>query len=146
MKRVSFVEVMTLLAILGILASIGIPLYRDHSVRGKVTSVVESLGPVTNAVAEFHLRTGRWPKDSAEAGIDGDTGLEYVKTVAWSLNKTRLVLFTKNLGWSTVDGQELVLAAKLSKDGRRVTWDCRPSDSMRPLPLDMKYLPPDCRR
>ncbi len=150
MKRSSvvdvMVDVMTVLAIFGILAAISIPLYRDHSVRSKVTSLVESLGPVTNAVAAFRLRTGRWPKDAAEAGIDGGSGLEYVESVAWSLKRTRLTLFTKNLGGSTVAGQELVLAAKLSKDGRRVTWDCRPSASMRPLPLDMKYLPPDCRR
>ena len=75
MKRSSvvdvMVDVMTVLAIFGILAAISIPLYRDHSVRSKVTSLVESLGPVTNAVAAFRLRTGRCPKDAAEAGIDG---------------------------------------------------------------------------
>ncbi len=146
MKKLTFIEIMSLVAIGGILTSLGLPLYRDYAVRSKVMTALEAISPAQNALAAFHTREGRWPRDTAEAGLDVSPGSEHLQTLQWNGENQTLTVATMNLGGATVDGQEVVLAAKIDAEARSVVWDCRPSDSLPPLPLALKYLPIDCRR
>ena len=137
---------MSLFAIGGILTSLGLPLYRDYAVRSKVTSVLQAISPTQNALAAFHTREGRWPTNATEAELNVSPGSEHLQTLQWNGENQTLTVATMNLGGATVDGQEVVLAAKIDTETRAVVWDCRPSESLPPLPLALKYLPIDCRR
>ena len=65
----TLIELMIVIAILGILAAIAIPAYQDYSVRAKVSEAINVASPAKLAVAEFLSSEGRWPTTRTEAGV-----------------------------------------------------------------------------
>ena len=72
MKRVqtgfTLIELMIVIAILGILAAIAIPAYQDYSIRAKVSEAINVAAPAKLAMAEFVQSEGVWPLNRTEAG------------------------------------------------------------------------------
>ncbi len=141
----TLIELMIVVAIIGILAAIAIPAYQDYTVRAKVTEGLVAVAPAKTAVSEFRTAEGRWPANSAEAGFSGSIGAKYVQAVSWSQSARQLTVFYDELGGSTLAGQEVVLEATVTGSGAAIDWDCHPSDEPPPLPLEEKYLPAECR-
>ena len=65
----TLIELMIVIAILGILAAIAIPAYQDYSVRAKVSEAINVASPAKLAVAEFLSSEGTWPANRTEAGV-----------------------------------------------------------------------------
>jgi type IV pilus assembly protein PilA len=65
----TLIELMLVVAIIGILASIAIPAYQDYVVRAKVTEAFQLATPAQRAVVEYYDRWGRMPADNAAAGL-----------------------------------------------------------------------------
>lgn len=75
-KGFTLIELMIVVAIIGILAAIAIPAYQDYTIRSQVTEGLNLAGAVKAAVAESYANTGAWPASLVEAGIteaDGTT-------------------------------------------------------------------------
>ena len=72
MKKVqqgfTLIELMIVVAIIGILAAIAIPAYQDYTIRSKVTELVNAAGVCKTGVAEFYQSKGVMPADVTEAG------------------------------------------------------------------------------
>ena len=68
-KGFTLIELMIVVAIIGILAAIAIPAYQDYTIRAQVTEGLNLAGAVKAAVAESFAQTGTWPTDNAEAGV-----------------------------------------------------------------------------
>ena len=72
MKKVqqgfTLIELMIVVAIIGILAAIAIPAYQDYTIRSKVTELVNAAGVCKTGVAEFYQSKGKMPVDTNEAG------------------------------------------------------------------------------
>jgi type IV pilus assembly protein PilA len=62
-KGFTLIELMIVVAIIGILAAIAIPAYQDYTIRAQVTEGLNLGGAVKVAVAEFFANTGTWPAD-----------------------------------------------------------------------------------
>ena len=73
----TLIELMIVIAILGILAAIAIPAYQDYSVRAKVSEAINVASPAKLAVAEYLSSEGRWPLGREEAGVS-DVDSKYV--------------------------------------------------------------------
>jgi type IV pilus assembly protein PilA len=73
-KGFTLIELMIVVAIIGILAAIAIPAYQDYTIRSQVTEGLNLAGAVKAAVAETYADRGEWPANNLEAGIVDEDG------------------------------------------------------------------------
>ena len=89
-KGFTLIELMIVVAIIGILAAIAIPAYQDYTIRAQVTEGLSLAGPVETAVAEFYANHGSLPADdvtdSAGLGFSSAPSGKYVSSVDWKSN------------------------------------------------------------
>jgi type IV pilus assembly protein PilA len=83
-KGFTLIELMIVVAIIGILAAIAIPAYQDYTIRSQVTEGLTLAGAAKAAVSESFSQTGSAPNDRTEAGMSplgNDTQGKYVTSV-----------------------------------------------------------------
>ena len=72
-KGFTLIELMIVVAIIGILAAIAIPAYQDYTIRAQVTEGLNLAGAVKAAIAEDYANEGAWPTDLNDAGLANAT-------------------------------------------------------------------------
>ncbi len=65
----TLIELMIVVAIIGILAAIAIPAYQDYTIRAQVSEGLTLAAGAKTAVSEYFLERGAWPTDNATAGL-----------------------------------------------------------------------------
>ena len=74
----TLIELMIVVAIIGILAAVALPAYQDYTARAKVTEVMLQVGSCKNAVTEFIQANGAFPADVNAAGCSGTVATKYM--------------------------------------------------------------------
>ena len=75
-KGFTLIELMIVVAIIGILAAIAIPAYQDYTIRAQVTEGLNLAGALKAAVSERYAATGTWPETLTELGVVDAAGAE----------------------------------------------------------------------
>jgi type IV pilus assembly protein PilA len=80
----TLIELMIVVAIIGILAAIAIPQYQDYTVRTRVSEAAVLADGAKTAVAEFYNTNSHWPPNNASAGLSASTSIigKYVSGVS----------------------------------------------------------------
>lgn len=163
-KGFTLIELMIVVAIIGILAAIAIPAYQDYTIRSQVTEGLNLAGALKAAVAETFAQTGAWPADLIEAGVVNAAGAatppsgKYVTGV--TINTGTIVITYGGQANQNIAADVLALTPMVSVNDD-VVWLCGYNDgtNMAPAPLDpasgaagavvtnviAKYLPQSCR-
>ena len=83
-KGFSLIELMIVIAIVGILAVIALPAYQDYTARAQVSEAILLMEGQKSAVVEYYADKGKWPASNEEAGIAAATDIKgkYVEQVA----------------------------------------------------------------
>ena len=163
MKKVqqgfTLIELMIVVAIIGILAAIAIPAYQDYTIRSQVSEGLNLAAAAKAAVSESFLNDGTAPVDRTAAGMSAnavDTQGKYVASVA--IDNGDIVVTYGNDANANITGAHnpLVISPFVSPDDS-ITWVCgyaaAPAASVQ-MPggpgaaatnIDNKYLPSACR-
>jgi type IV pilus assembly protein PilA len=80
-KGFTLIELMIVVAIIGILAAIAIPAYQDYTIRSQVTEGLNLASSVKAAVAESFADKGVWPADLTALGITNEPSGKYVQYI-----------------------------------------------------------------
>jgi type IV pilus assembly protein PilA len=141
----TLIELMIVVAIIGILAAIAIPAYQDYTVRSKVTELVNAAGVCKTTVAEYYQAKGTMPTDETVAGCS-DVGTVNSAPPVFTAN-TIAVDASQGLAAQLGAGKTYKLKAACNGgtcSGPPITsWDCTSAGAgTNILP---KYLPASCR-
>ncbi|EPT3596934.1 pilin, partial [Neisseria gonorrhoeae] len=82
-KGFTLIELMIVIAIVGILAAVALPAYQDYTARAQVSEAILLAEGQKSAVTEYYLNNGEWPKDNGSAGVASASTIKgkYVKEV-----------------------------------------------------------------
>jgi type IV pilus assembly protein PilA len=141
----TLIELMIVVAIIGILAAIAIPAYQDYTVRSKMSEVVLATASPRTAVTETYQSEGAMPANQAAAGLGlpADFASRYVTSVTYALTSsdrsTITALATADVGGGVDATQGVLLTGIGTPATGQVEWTCSP------VGIAVKYLPSTCR-
>ncbi len=134
----TLIELMIVVAIIGILAAIAIPAYQDYTIRAQVSEGLTLSAGAKAAVAEYFQDQGNWPTDNDEAGLEASGAItgKYVSQVE-VVDNVITVTYGQADANDTIEGDTLTMTAA-NNDGS-ISWTCGSAD------LENKHLPAACR-
>ncbi|HGL9543866.1 TPA: pilin, partial [Neisseria gonorrhoeae] len=122
-KGFTLIELMIVIAIVGILAAVALPAYQDYTARAQVSEAILLAEGQKSAVTEYYLNNGIWPKDNGSAGVASASKIigKYVKQVEVKNGVVTATMNSSNVN-KEIQGKKLSLWAK-RQDGS-VKWFC----------------------
>ena len=123
-KGFTLIELMIVVAIVGILAAVAIPAYQDYTIRAQVSEGLSLASAAKAAVVESYGSNGAWPDNNTEAGLGDSDEIKgkYVTSVAVAANVVT-VTFGQSANTAITTNNTLTFTAGLSKNGD-VAWQC----------------------
>ena len=136
----TLIELMIVVAIIGILAAIAIPAYQDYTIRAQVSEGLNLSGGAKAAVSEFRMDTGRWATNNLIAGISTN-GTDINGKYVDSVTVTNGVIRVEYGG----DAHTILAAGNLDlspvANTGSVEWVCKSGTGV----IADKHLPAACR-
>ncbi|HFC8871035.1 TPA: pilin [Neisseria meningitidis] len=156
-KGFTLIELMIVIAIVGILAAVALPAYQDYTARAQVSEAILLAEGQKSAVTEYYLNHGEWPANNSSAGVATSANIKgkYVQSVEVKNGVVTATMLSSGVN-NEIKGKKLSLWAK-RQDGS-VKWFCgQPvqranakddtvaADTDTAKKIDTKHLPSTCR-
>ena len=136
-KGFTLIELMIVVAIIGILAAVALPAYQDYTVRAKASEVVLAASGGKTSVAEAYQTLGHMPSTIVSAGIGAQTS-PYVAAIGYTQSSATVGLLAATAsGEAKISGSTITLTGTADTTGV-VTWVCNGT-------INAKYKPANCR-
>ena len=136
----TLIELMIVVAIIGILAAIAIPAYQDYTIRAQVSEGLNLSGGAKAAVTEYYQDKGALPADNTTAGLaDGTTIVgKYVSEVTFDGTQLN-VSYGQAAAHTALASGTLTLTPTTAGGAGSVQWTCAGDG------IENKHLPAACR-
>ncbi|HGH7048046.1 TPA: pilin [Neisseria meningitidis] len=157
-KGFTLIELMIVIAIVGILAAVALPAYQDYTARAQVSEAILLAEGQKSAVTEYYLNHGIWPANNNSAGVATSTDIKgkYVKSVEVKNGVVTAEMKSSGVN-NEIQGKKLSLWAK--RQNGSVKWFCgqpvqrndttTTNDDVNKATgnneIDTKHLPSTCR-
>ncbi len=129
----TLIELMIVVAIIGILAAVALPAYQDYTVRAKASEVILAASSAKNGIAE-HVNLYSALPTTASFQPESQTS-KYVTSVGW--NGT-VITAQASSAESKISGSTITLTPTVTSAGNQVNWSCAGT-------IDSKYRPASCK-
>ena len=147
-KGFTLIELMIVVAIIGILAAVALPAYQDYTVRAKMSEVILAMSACRTSITEVY-QTGGTPPSANGWGCEQGVTSKYVKSISTDVNGA-VTATIQNI--STDVNDSLVTLFPLDSTGAPAQtatgmgkgisgWTCGGTGST----VNKKYLPGSCR-
>lgn len=142
----TLIELMIVVAIIGILAAVALPAYQDYTIRAKVTEALGVAAAAKTAVSEHVISRNSWPTGNGTAGLDAAITSPMVASLTVSGTATAgtitvVLSSSATAGLGAAAGRQFILTGSTAGVSG-VAWDCAPGTTD---PIETKYLPSSCR-
>ena len=143
MKRVqqgfTLIELMIVVAIVGILAAIALPAYQDYTIRAKVSEVMAKGAESKTSIAEFYTANSHLPLTLTSAGIAA-TGYNLTGLTTWgSAGLLTLKTTSDTTKFPTAAAGKTFAMSVQSTSNGVIVWKCKA------VTMPPKYMPASCR-
>jgi len=156
-KGFTLIELMIVVAIIGILAAIAIPAYQDYLIRSQVSEGLTMAAAAKAGVAEFYANKGAWPSSNSAAGLGNASDIQgkYVRSIE-ILDGGIEVTYGNEANENNLRSETVSLIPGASVNGD-VIWQCgtagtpsgwgsdTASATAASTSIAGKYLPSSCR-
>ncbi|UYA75998.1 pilin [Neisseria gonorrhoeae] len=153
-KGFTLIELMIVIAIVGILAAVALPAYQDYTARAQVSEAILLAEGQKSAVTEYYLNHGEWPENNDKAGVASASDIKgkYVEKVEVKNGVVTAQMKPSGVN-KEIQGKRLSLWAR--REAGSVKWFCgQPvtrdagNDTVAndaTNAIDTKHLPSTCR-
>ena len=143
MKKVqqgfTLIELMIVVAIVGILAAVAIPAYQDYTIRAQVTEGLGLASGGKTAIAEYFATNGSLPGSNVSAGLASNTSISGNNVASVTVGNNGILTIAYS-GRGPLETGTLILTPNTT--GGRVAWSCTSTGG---TTLDGRYRPSSCR-
>ena len=146
-KGFTLIELMIVIAIIGILAAVALPAYQDYTTRARISEALATLGEAKTSINEYFILQNGFPTTVNEAGVRSDVDTTIVASVIWAGNASGATLMIKTQTAAAGDlpadaaNKQFGLSSASTKGGT-VQWICKIGTTN---PIPGKFLPANCR-
>jgi type IV pilus assembly protein PilA len=138
-KGFTLIELMIVIAIVGILAAVALPAYQDYTVRAKMSEPMALLAEAKTSIAEYYISNGAMPADEAAAGVRTNIDTDIVASL--NFDGDQITVTVKDIGGDTATNNTVQFSLKDTSSGTP-EWSCKPGATNG---MQSKYLPANCR-
>jgi type IV pilus assembly protein PilA len=122
-KGFTLIELMIVVAIIGILAAIAIPAYQNYTVRAQVTEGLNLADGWKTGIAEYYANAGSWPTTAQLTGTVTSTG-KYVSTVDAVVGGITIVYGNQANASALAAGQNTLALLAYTNPNNDIVWIC----------------------
>ncbi|MEY4641709.1 MAG: hypothetical protein RLZZ227_1703 [Pseudomonadota bacterium] len=129
----TLIELMIVIAIIGILAAVALPAYQDYTVRAKASEMILAGSTGKNLISEYAIIKGSLPGDDSISIQSVNAGM--VSSLFWESGAINIVGSSTALG---IDGSLVILMTPTINASGGVGWACTAQAGTR-------YMPGSCQ-